>query len=99
MGKHSPTHSPTQFSENNRVDQLDVFTMDDDAKSLEDGIQIDEREVEERAVVDFVSEIELNHDNIKLRGCCAEEVENVAGDSYKKDVEEEADKDDEEASQ
>ena len=55
--------------------------------------------MEERAVVDFVSEIELNHDNIKLRGCCAEEVENVAGDSYKKDVEEEADKDDEEASQ
>ena len=38
MGKRSPTRSPTQFSEINRVDQLDVFTMDDDAKSLEDGI-------------------------------------------------------------
>ena len=72
--------SPTQFSENNnRVDQLDVFTLDDDVKSLEDGIEIDEREVEERAVVDFVSEIELNHENIKLRGLSSaeEEEENV----------------------
>ena len=45
--------------------------MDDDGKSLEeDGMiaAIDEREVEERAVVDFVSEIELDHGSIKLRG-------------------------------
>ena len=45
--------------------------MDDDGKSLEeDGMiaGIDEREVEERAVVDFVSEIELDHGSIKLRG-------------------------------
>ena len=49
--------------------------MDEDGKSIEDVVDdgiiaaaIDEREVEERAVVDFVSEIELDHGSIKLRG-------------------------------
>lgn len=49
--------------------QLDVFTIDDDAKSLEDdGNAIDEDEVEQRAVVDFVSSMELDGASMKLRG-------------------------------
>ena len=58
--------------------QLEAFTLDDDIKSFEDdGIGMDEREVEERAVVDFVSEIELDHGSIKLRGHQEEEDETV----------------------
>ena len=53
---------------------MDVFTLDDDVKSLEEEIiGMDEQEVEERAVVDFVSAIELDHGCIKLRGDHEEE--------------------------
>ena len=58
---------------------LQAFTSildEDGGKSLDNdaaiAMSLDEREVEERAVVDFVSEIELDHGNIKLRGAAAE---------------------------
>ena len=40
--------------------------MDEEQRSFEDE-QVDEDEEENRAVADFVSEIELNSSNVKLR--------------------------------
>ena len=83
-----------QFSEHARVanHQLEAFTLDDDIKSLEeDGVGIDEEEVEERAVVDFVSEIELDHGSIKLRGDIDEDYDEAEGkkEDYEREKEDE----------
>ena len=83
-----------QFSEHARVanHQLEAFTLDDDIKSLEeDGAGMDEQEVEERAVVDFVSEMELDHGSIKLRGDIDEDYDEAEGkkEDYEREKEDE----------
>lgn len=83
-----------QFSEHARVanHQLEAFTLDDDIKSLEeDGAGMDEQEVEERAVVDFVSEMELDQGRIKLRGDIDEDYDEAEGkkEDYEREKEDE----------
>ena len=49
---------------------------------------MDEQEVEERAVVDFVSEIELDHGSIKLRGDMDEDYDEKK-EAYEREKEDE----------
>ena len=56
--------------------------MDEEQRSFEDE-QVDEDEEEDRAVADFVSEIELNSSNVKLRRGSQNEEEEEEEDDKK----------------
>ena len=64
--------------------------MDEEQRSFEDD-PVDEDEEEDRAVADFVSEIELNNSNVKLRRESQDEEEDAEHLDKKDEVKEEGD--------
>ena len=68
-GENSPVSHQLQrrnSDQKGESEQIEAYNLDEEQRSFEDE-QVDEDEEEDRAVADFVSEIELNSSNVKLR--------------------------------
>ena len=78
-GENSPvSHQELRRSTDQKGESepIEAFNLDEEQRSFEDD-PVDEDEEEDRAVADFVSEIELNSSNVKLRRGSQNEEENV----------------------